>query len=85
MYVMSVHTNLFVCVSLSLCLSLYLPLPLLLPLPRLLLPFLSRCRNCGSTAHRSWECPEQLNVTSSVICSRCGGGGHIASDCMVDL
>ena len=46
---------------------------------------LPRCRNCGSTSHKSWECTEQLNVTSSVICSRCGGGGHIASDCMVDL
>lgn len=46
---------------------------------------LCRCRNCGSASHRSWECTEQQNVTSSVICSRCGGGGHIASDCMVDL
>ncbi|XP_019855951.1 PREDICTED: splicing factor 1-like isoform X1 [Amphimedon queenslandica] len=43
------------------------------------------CRNCGSLSHRTWECSEGQNVTSTIICSKCGGGGHIASDCKVDL
>ena len=24
-------------------------------------------------------------MTSNIICTRCGGGGHIASDCKADL
>ena len=44
-----------------------------------------RCRNCGSPGHRSWECSEQKNVVSNIICTRCGGGGHIASDCKTDM
>ncbi|XP_064382101.1 splicing factor 1-like [Halichondria panicea] len=44
-----------------------------------------KCRNCGMSGHRDWECSTGTNVTSSVICERCGGGGHIASDCRVDL
>ena len=51
----------------------------------LFLPLLSRCRNCGSPGHRSWECSEQKNVVSNIICTRCGGGGHIASDCKTDM
>jgi splicing factor 1 len=43
------------------------------------------CRNCGSATHRTWECTEVQNITSSIICSKCGGGGHVASDCKVDL
>ena len=52
----------------------------------ILIPLIvTRCRNCGSSAHKTWECPEQQNITSNIICARCGGGGHIASDCKVDL
>ncbi|KAK3750361.1 hypothetical protein QZH41_010286 [Actinostola sp. cb2023] len=43
---------------------------------------LSRCRNCGASNHRHWECPEQRNVTNSVICSKCGSAGHLANDCV---
>ncbi|KXJ27733.1 splicing factor 1 [Exaiptasia diaphana] len=43
---------------------------------------LSRCRNCGAANHRHWECPEQRNVTNSVICTKCGGAGHLANDCV---
>ena len=35
--------------------------------------------------HRDWECQAEKNVTQMVTCSRCGGGGHLASDCQVDL
>ena len=45
----------------------------------------TRCGNCGSTAHKSWKCPEQRNFVNTVKCTRCGGGGHIAADCNVDL
>ncbi|XP_072031537.1 uncharacterized protein [Amphiura filiformis] len=40
-----------------------------------------RCSNCGATAHRTWQCPEKQNVTSNVLCTICGGAGHIAQDC----
>ena len=40
-----------------------------------------RCSNCGATAHRTWQCPEKQNVTSNVLCTLCGGAGHIAQDC----
>ena len=29
----------------------------------------------------SWECSEAPNVTANVICTACGGAGHIAKDC----
>lgn len=29
----------------------------------------------------SWECPDALNVTASIICTACGGAGHITRDC----
>ncbi|CAD7085023.1 unnamed protein product [Hermetia illucens] len=40
-----------------------------------------RCTNCGSTEHKSWLCPDKPNVTNSIVCSSCGGAGHIAKDC----
>lgn len=40
-----------------------------------------RCTNCGATNHKSWQCPDKPNVTNNVICSSCGGAGHIAKDC----
>lgn len=33
----------------------------------------ARCSNCGSEEHKTWECPEQLNVTHRIICTACGG------------
>ncbi|KAH7699964.1 CBN-SFA-1 protein [Aphelenchoides avenae] len=42
----------------------------------------TRCSNCGSDQHKSWECPEQQNVTASIVCTACGGAGHIARDCI---
>lgn len=40
-----------------------------------------RCANCTATDHRTWLCPDRPNVTSAVVCSSCGGAGHIARDC----
>lgn len=40
-----------------------------------------RCTNCGSNAHRSWQCPDKPNITNNVTCTTCGGAGHIAKDC----
>ncbi|KAF4521627.1 hypothetical protein B566_EDAN006669 [Ephemera danica] len=40
-----------------------------------------RCSNCGASTHKSWQCPDKPNITNSVICSTCGGAGHIARDC----
>lgn len=40
-----------------------------------------RCRNCGSSLHRHWECPEAKNFVNSSTCTLCGGAGHIAADC----
>ncbi|KAL5274424.1 SF1 family protein [Megaselia abdita] len=40
-----------------------------------------RCSNCGSTEHKSWLCPDKPNVTNNIICTTCGGAGHIAKDC----
>lgn len=28
-----------------------------------------------------WECPDAPNVTANIICTACGGAGHIAKDC----
>jgi splicing factor 1 len=41
----------------------------------------NRCSNCGSDQHKSWECQDAPNVTATIICSICGGGGHLARDC----
>jgi splicing factor 1 len=40
-----------------------------------------RCTNCGSSEHKSWLCPDKPNVTNNIVCSACGGAGHIAKDC----
>lgn len=40
-----------------------------------------RCTNCGSTEHKSWLCPDKPNVTNSIVCTSCGGAGHISKDC----
>ena len=40
-----------------------------------------RCSNCGSSSHRSWQCPDKPNVTNNVTCNNCGGVGHISRDC----
>ncbi|KAG6448189.1 hypothetical protein O3G_MSEX005356 [Manduca sexta] len=40
-----------------------------------------RCANCSATDHKTWLCPDKPNVTGSIVCSSCGGAGHIARDC----
>lgn len=40
-----------------------------------------RCTNCGSGEHKSWLCPDKPNITNNIVCSSCGGAGHIAKDC----
>jgi len=44
---------------------------------------IQRCRNCGATDHRHWECTVQ-NVTSQIVCTKCGGMGHVANDCVFE-
>lgn len=39
------------------------------------------CPRCGSTEHKSWLCPEKPSVTNSIVCTACGGAGHITKDC----
>jgi len=41
-----------------------------------------KCLNCGGEGHKTWECPDSANVTSSTICGACGGIGHVTRDCM---
>jgi len=41
----------------------------------------SRCNNCGSAIHKSWQCPERPNITNRISCSNCGGIGHLLRDC----
>ncbi|CAK1543727.1 unnamed protein product [Leptosia nina] len=40
-----------------------------------------RCANCSAADHKTWLCPDKPNVTSAIVCSSCGGAGHIARDC----
>jgi|UniRef100_A0AC35GQH7 splicing factor 1 len=42
----------------------------------------TRCSNCGSDQHKTYECPEAPNMTANIICTSCGGAGHIAKDCL---
>jgi len=37
-----------------------------------------KCLNCGRSGHKSWECDESKIFTASVICSACGGVGHVS-------
>lgn len=41
----------------------------------------SRCNNCGSNNHKSWQCPERPNITNRINCTNCGGVGHLLRDC----
>jgi hypothetical protein len=36
----------------------------------------SKCNNCRSSIHRSWQCPDKPNVTNT--CSNCGGISHVS-------
>ena len=36
----------------------------------------------GLAGSAEYEAP---TLTSQITCTRCGGGGHIASDCKIDL
>lgn len=40
-----------------------------------------RCTNCGSNEHKTWLCPDKPNITNNIVCSSCGGAGHIVKDC----
>ncbi len=40
-----------------------------------------RCANCGAADHKTWQCQDKPNVTNNVVCTACGGVGHIAKDC----
>jgi splicing factor 1 len=42
----------------------------------------TRCSNCGSDQHKTYECSEAENITASIFCTACGGGGHLARDCI---
>ncbi|XP_063902530.1 splicing factor 1-like [Zophobas morio] len=42
----------------------------------------SGCGNCGSAEHRDWQCPERKNAVAAIVCSICGGAGHIEADCL---
>ncbi|PVV04981.1 hypothetical protein BB560_000505 [Smittium megazygosporum] len=42
---------------------------------------LQTCSNCGLPGHKRWECPEQKNVTATIVCQICGGYGHLSKDC----
>lgn len=44
-----------------------------------------KCKNCGLTDHRHWECTERKNITSEITCSKCAGYGHVAADCKVKI
>jgi len=35
----------------------------------------------GQVGHRKYDCPEQRNYTTNIICRVCGNAGHMARDC----
>ena len=37
-----------------------------------------KCLNCGRFGHKTWQCDERPNFTSAVICTACGGVGHLS-------
>ena len=37
----------------------------------------TKCLSCGAVGHPTWQCLEKDNVTASIICTACGGVGHI--------
>ena len=41
----------------------------------------TRCNNCGSSTHKTWQCPERPNITNRINCTNCGGVGHLLRDC----
>jgi len=49
--------------------------------PCALVPFPRRCFTCGSTEHRSRQCPIDKVRSEDKHCHRCGDPGHIAKDC----
>ena len=34
------------------------------------------CQNCGGFGHKRYECPEEANVTTTIMCRICGAAGH---------
>ena len=40
-----------------------------------------RCKNCGSSAHRTFQCSERQNFVNQQRCKICGGTGHFEADC----
>ena len=43
-----------------------------------------KCLNCGKMGHQTWQCTEGSSYTSAVICSKCGGVGHL-SKCLTNM
>lgn len=41
---------------------------------------IQRC-TCGSTDHKSWQCPDKPIITNTIVCTSCGGTGHLTKDC----
>lgn len=35
----------------------------------------------GEVGHRRYDCPQQKNYTTNIICRQCGNAGHMARDC----
>uniref|UniRef100_A0A4W3GGB5 CCHC-type domain-containing protein n=1 Tax=Callorhinchus milii TaxID=7868 RepID=A0A4W3GGB5_CALMI len=75
------------CVSLSLSRSHVCPSPPLTPLtlsPTVpLLPCDAQSLSCVGCYRilRPWQSSEPRSITNTTLCTKCGGAGHIASDC----
>ena len=37
-----------------------------------------KCLNCGKMGHQTWQCVDGTSFTSAVICTSCGGVGHLS-------
>ena len=46
---------------------------------------MARCTICGSFDHKTYQCKQQKNFVNETKCGRCGGMGHMTSDCTVNL